>query len=229
MVTKEQFETLLAEDVFECVPEYRESNSVEPGGPFSDHVSWAVWREETEGLKPVKASNDKSILSFFELLEGEIHTNVILVALNSGKRINPDKDDWAWSTFHSGPRDYFLSRALKGTRISGAYMTDIFKGLPTRTGADLLKENKSLSTEERASRFQAMKTIFNREMEILGVGSVEQIVCLGDDTYAAFDEMFKGERNYVKATHYSKQGISKEAYNEEMSSLDERLFGKTSF
>ena len=91
-----------------------------------------------------------------------------------------------------------------------------------------MKENESLPAEERASRFQAMKTIFNREMEILGVASVAQIVCLGDDTYAAFDEMFKGQRNYVKATHYSKRNMSNEAYNEEINSLDEILFGKNS-
>lgn len=234
MVTREQFETLLSEDIFKTLENDGASDAITwsqrklgvpettKAGPYSDYVSWAVWKKESAGQGPQAASNDMSVLASYEILEDKIHTDVILLALNKG--MNPTSLSTApWANFHSGSRDYNLARALEDTPLSGAYITDLYKGLPTKSAAELNKFMDGLSSPDRARINEAMRRIFEREMEIIGASMNVPIICLGDDTLKYFNEIFRGTREPVFANHYSR-AMSREFYSDQMNEIASNIF-----
>lgn len=218
MITEAQFNRLMEEDIFEAITDGEEISGSEKGGLYSRHASWAVWKENSgEGL--VKASNDKSVIASYDVLSEKIHANAVLLGLNSGTFFSSDVSEFPWATFHSGTRDYNLANAVRGTIISGAYMTDLYKGLPTRDGGALKKLLTSRGKDGSAKIHEAMRLIFEREMEILGASADVPVICLGLDTYVAFQKIFGKTRNPIFANHYA-MAISKEKYSDQFKAIE---------
>ena len=222
MVSEDQFNALMTQDIFANVPEAQGLGDSTRGGVYSDHASWAVWKKDTrQGAQT--AANDKSVLASYDLLKDTIHTNAILVGLNSGTHFTSDASISPWSTFHSGKRDWFTAQATSGTPLEGAYMTDLYKGLPTPNGAALRQLFKERGSEYEFQVKNAMKAVFEEEMKILGVGSDVPIICFGDDAHEDFNEIFQGSRKAVKALHYSAYQYSLEHYVASMRNVIEEI------
>lgn len=220
MVSENQFKTLMTQDIFANVPEAQELGESGRGGVYSDHASWAVWGKDT-GQGAGKAANDKSVLESYDVLKEIIHTNAILVGLNSGTHFTSDATVSPWSTFHSGSRDYFTAYATEGTPLEGAYMTDLYKGLPTQNAKALDQLFRARGSDYELRVNNAMEAVFEEEMMILGVGSDVPIICFGDDTHTKFERIFRGARKAVKAPHYSAFQYTLEEYAAKMRSVIE--------
>lgn len=111
--------------------------------------SWAVWPSPaTIGTGPladwISRSGSQDVLGLEDdgVLE-RLHPDCVFLALNKGK---PEKTDSTadWACFHASAQDAKMPKAIwpggVGEPISplwGGYMTDLFKGLPTTSGAGL--------------------------------------------------------------------------------------------
>ncbi|WP_121254800.1 hypothetical protein [Nocardioides ferulae] len=112
---------------------------------YADSSSWAVWGPDPHPRAEFTKDSD---LSFppDHVAHGLVHADVLLVALNPGIAAAGHVRT-PWHNFHAGPRhrDHSLAEACRGTRLWGAYMTDVHpditEGDSTRvsTGADLVR------------------------------------------------------------------------------------------
>lgn len=204
----------MTEDVFGKVeaPDWLIS---EPGGPFSQHASWAVWSKRTD-VGPIIASQDMAVVESYDALKDTIHANVILLAYNSGTHAPGAGAGQPWATFHCGRRDYLTAYGTVGTPLEGAYMTDFYKGLPTRTSKALQDKFKEGGPEYEAGINKLMTAVFEREMEILGARPDVPVICLGVDAYKAFSEAFGDSRPAFLGPHAGNVALNKEAFADEM-------------
>lgn len=188
---------------------------------FGQLASWAVWAEPVSGVTGTGWSRDKSVLARYEDLAGIIHADVIFVALNKGKNpIGQTETDWA--NFHSGRRDYTLAQAIRAAdggmaKLWGAYMTDLYKGLPTRTGTELAEWLDSTRSPTRDQVEKTMCDLLEKEIAILGARD-PLLVCLGVPTYAAVSRLMP-QRRSVRLTHYSYRQLDPDKYAAELAAL----------
>ncbi|PPH19196.1 MULTISPECIES: hypothetical protein [unclassified Rathayibacter] len=126
---------------------------VEGGGWKLGHAtSWARWGERGDLAGPVTASSPEE---FVELQP--MTTSVVLFAINWGGK-NPPSDPTFWQTFHSpGHRgDGALRNSVRAaydevldSSAPVAYMSDVFKLVPTRDAGAL---RTTLRDEQQAGR-----------------------------------------------------------------------------
>ena len=93
---------------------------------YEFYSSWAVWANE--GTTPKSNIGDLSVLDpdVNDSLLTSLNPNIILVALN----ISRGDIQYPLANFHdkrSEATDYKLRFALRGTKLWGAYLTDIIK------------------------------------------------------------------------------------------------------
>ncbi|MDN3904354.1 hypothetical protein [Arthrobacter sp. YD2] len=214
MISESQFSTLMTEDVFGKIeaPDWLVS---EPGGPFSQHASWAVWSKRTD-VGPVKASQDMTVVESYDALKDIIHNNVILLGFNSGTHAPGAGAGQPWANFHCGSRDYLTAYGTAGTPLEGAYITDFYKGLPTRNSKELKDKLKAGGPEYEAGINKLMTAVFDREMEIIGAAPEVPVICLGFDTYQAFSKAFGDSRPAFRAPHAGHVALNKAAFADEM-------------
>lgn len=214
MISESQFEKLMNEDVFGEVeaPDWLVSK---PGGTFSQHASWAVWSKRTDvGLG--KASQDMTVVESYDALKDIIHANVVLLGFNSGTHAPGDGAGQPWANFHCGSRDYLTAYGTVGTPLEGAYITDFYKGLPTRDSKELKDKLKAGGPEYEAGINKLMTAVFEREMEIISAGPDVPVICLGLDTYQAFTKAFGDSRPAFRAPHAGDFSLNKEVFADKM-------------
>jgi hypothetical protein len=100
--------------------------------PYKHIASWAVWGVVFPTVRFHRYSNltlpvtDPALLPI-------LRSDLVFLGLNPG---NVAKGDVApWSVFHTGPKhnDDFIAEALRGTPYWGAYMTDLFRQVESKS------------------------------------------------------------------------------------------------
>jgi hypothetical protein len=178
---------------------------------YSQVGSWAIWAEasnsDTSNIKIFDIKTNKDLLT-------TLHTRYIFVALNISSPIDKARP---FGNFHGGKRDFMLRDAVKGTPLWGAYMTDIIKFHPEVNSTAVLRYfNKN--PQELKSHFDH----FKQEITDLGTTENTQVIALGVLAYKLLLKA-KLSNKLFKLTHYSSPTLSKLAYQQEVSSLLEKL------
>ncbi len=169
------------------------------------HGSFAVWAPK--GDKP--KSNISDVACIANSLTN-LHSDTVLVGLNLAREVSSAP---SFANFHDGSchaQDFKLRYALEGTRLEGAYMTDVLKGL--------VEVDSSKAIDGLLPAALAHNIKFLRE-ELKDVGAVlPTIYALGTAAYRLLKDNLKAGTDYarlVKLTHYSFTGKNKEALRAE--------------
>jgi hypothetical protein len=112
--------------------------------PYRHVASWAVW----DAVCPTGRFHSRSNL---RLPVGDpalltiLRPDVVFLGLNPG---NVAKAGMApWAVFHTGPKhnDHFIAEALRGTQYWGAYMTDLFRQVESKSSL-VVNESADIET-----------------------------------------------------------------------------------
>lgn len=161
-------------------------------GVFS---SWAIWDYQNESDTSVISNN-------FE----QLHSDYVFLGLNISATLKSE----SWVNFHGGKHDRKLKYACNDTDLRGAYLTDLFKGLP-EAKSNKLKDKLSDEIIENNVK------VFNQEMVDIKLNKISQFVVLGTENSQiaqAFNKYFKQKYSnpVIYYYHYSFYGISDEVW-----------------
>ena len=174
------------------------------------YASWAIWDEEgdtpksnignLEVLDPL--SNDK-------LLQ-ELNSKSVLVALN----ISRGAIQTPLANFHdkrSVATDFKIRHALKGTKLWGSYMTDLFKDYDEKSSSNVKKYIQ-------ANPDFVSKNIDFFWNEIKDLGEVKNLIAFGGEVHAQLKKYFDQDFNIIKIPHYANY-FSQATYREMVAEL----------
>jgi hypothetical protein len=185
---------------------------------YGQVASWAVWDRRRTGRTAADWVSDLTVLDpdAHPALLGMLHTRAVLIALNSGVR-DDDGPRAPLSMFHHPVgRDFMLADAIGDTPFAGAYVTDFFKGVPTRDGT-------GLADHLRAHPGKVAEDVAALREELVVVGAVRPLlVCLGSQVEPFVREHFGHDHEVVRVTHYS-AAIAKSAYRQQFEDLTPHL------
>jgi hypothetical protein len=107
-------------------------NLLDRSEPYKHISSWAVW----DTLSPTEKFHRNSNLRLpvtDSALPRVLRSDVIFLGLNPGNVAKAGMKPWA--VFHTGPKhnDHFIAEALRDTPYWGAYMTDLFRQVESRS------------------------------------------------------------------------------------------------
>ena len=173
---------------------------------YEFYSSWAVWADE--GSTPKSNIGDLSVLDpdINESLLTSLNPNIILVALN----ISRGDIQYPLANFHdkrSEATDYKLRFALRGTKLWGAYLTDIIKDFDQKISGKVisfLKENPDFEKQNIE--------YFLNEISDLGVKD-PSLVALGTPTFDILNRNLSDRYTIIKIRHYAFRE-NKEKYRE---------------
>ena len=174
------------------------------------YASWAVWDEEGD--------TPKSNVGNLEILDPKVNDQLIqqlnsknvLVALN----ISRGAIQTPLANFHdkrSVATDFKIRHALKGTRLWGSYMTDLFKDYDEKTSSNVKKYI-------RANPDFVTKNIDFFKMELKDLGDVKNLIAFGGDVYIQLKKYFDHDFNIIKIPHYANY-VSQLKYREMVAKL----------
>lgn len=185
---------------FQMISITRYLNIAEKYGHFA---SWAIWKEQ--GDKPKSNIGELTIFdnavnpAILEL----VNPNYIIVGLNISRPIA-----YKFGNFHdkrTQSQDYKLRYTLKGTILSGAYMTDIIKDFENViSGEVMIYLKRNVDFEKKNIE------IFIHEIKDIGT-NMPILIALGNHVHSILVRNFEGIYPILKFPHYSMQ-ISKENY-----------------
>lgn len=178
---------------------------------YGDVASWAVWAKVGETPK-----SNMGDLSVFDLRKNPsllrvLNNNVIMVALNFSRPLEPVNPFKNFHDEHPSANDFKIRYAFIDTEFYGAYMTDIIKNLEEKDSnnvKEILKNNQTL-VDENISIFRKELIVINSKDPI--------ILAFGTYTYNLLNLNLR-ENEYsklIKLPHYSKY-ISKENFKKEV-------------
>lgn len=107
-------------------------NLLDRSEAYKHICSWAVW----DTVSPTQRFHRSSNLGLpvtDSALPRVLRSDVVFLGLNPG---NVARAGMApWSVFHTGPKhnDHFIAEAVRGTPYWGAYMTDLFRQVESRS------------------------------------------------------------------------------------------------
>lgn len=176
------------------------------GKGYGTVASWAVWAEP-KGRRAGEWVSDLSALD-----PGLLHDRAVMIALNSGVR-EKERDRPTWGMFHDPVgRDFMLADAVRDTPFWGCYLTDFFKGLPTRDGSGL---RALLRTQPGLE--QAAGDDLRRELAVL-TRTKPLLVCLGRQVAPYVTAHFGETHRIAVVSHYSR-AMTKVSYRAEFETL----------
>ena len=177
--------------------------------------SWAVWAEA--GATPKSNVGDLGVFDVeanSDLLR-ILNPEIILIGLNIAR----GSIKYPFANFHDSrpvAMDFKIRYAVEGTKLWGAYMTDIIKDFNEKESGKMmqyLRANKEFEKEN-------VRT-FRQEIRDIGACS-PTLVAFGNDSYSILKRNFDGEYPLFKLSHYSNYS-SKEKYRDEVSGLLSRI------
>lgn len=163
-------------------------------------ASWAVWAPA--GARPKDGVGDLSVLdpeTNPSLLE-TLHVDAILLGLNISRPIARP-----FGNFHDpGPRatDFRIRHALFGTRLWGAYMTDVIKDFEEKASGKVTAHLKRDPEFEREN-----VRLLLEEIEHLGARN-PLLVAFGRDAESILRRNLGGRFEVVGIPHYAIRGSS---------------------
>jgi hypothetical protein len=186
---------------------------------YGQFASWAVWDRRHAGratgdwvsdLRVLDADRHPAVLEM-------LHTRAVLIALNSGVREEDEGPRAPLSMFHHPVgRDFMLAEAVGDTPFWGAYVTDFFKGVPTKDGTGLA-EHLAANPGKVAQDVAALR----EELAVLAAVR-PLLVCLGSQVEPFVRAHFGHDHDVVRVTHYS-AAIAKTEYRQQFVDLVPRL------
>jgi len=162
-------------------------------------ASWATWSPQNDledarsgigDLSIFDPQNSKNVIR-------DLHTDFVLVALNVS---HEDEGVSDWRNFHSNYHrntDYKLRRMLSGTKLWGAYITDIFKNFPEPNSRLVLKYCK-----EHPDELSSQVETFRDEMELVCSGQTV-LIAFGDIVFKILSDNLSKEFVVHKIPHYA--------------------------
>ena len=151
-------------------------------------ASWAIW----------DCKNEKST-SIIDQNFDQLHSRFIFLGLNISSQLTKD----SWSNFHGGKHDRKLKYACNNNKLSGSYITDIFKNIPVSQSNKL----ESLLTDEIIRK---NVILFNQEMKDIKINNETQFIIFGAEARRYFNKYFKQEykNRIIYYCHYSYYGLT---------------------
>ncbi len=165
---------------------------------YSKVASWAVWANES--TSPKSGVGDLSILDPMvnPTLLHTCDTHYVLIGLNLSRPV-----DRPLANFHD-PRpqatDFKLRYALTGTRLWGAYMTDLIKGKVDPNASSI---RRVLREDPRI--VHASMDELAQELTSIGA-SHATLVAIGRDTERLLQGQFGTTRKIIGIPHYANFG-----------------------
>lgn len=155
---------------------------------YGSYSSWAIWNEyDQEDTNVIEKNVEK------------LNTRYVFVGLNVSKKLKSP----SWSNFHGGKHDRKLTYACSGNKLSGCYITDLFKDIPT-TKECCLKALVEWDPKILKKNIES----FREEMKNIGVNEDTIFIILGNVTKEYFIKYFQDghKNNPVYHRHYSSRG-----------------------
>jgi hypothetical protein len=99
---------------------------------YSRISSWAVWGSVAPAA-PFHRHSNLALPVKDPALPPILRSDVVFLGLNPGNVAHGGVAPW--SVFHTGPKhnDHFIAEALRGTPYWGAYMTDLFRQIESKS------------------------------------------------------------------------------------------------
>jgi hypothetical protein len=163
---------------------------------YGKHASWAIWPLED--------------LLDYEKIKRKIKPNIVIVALNAPSQIKKN-----FKNFHHSPgNDEKLKCAFEGTKLAGAYMTDVIRFNTINKSIQNLTDSRAVMKYLEENPKVKLKNIkrFKKELETINKKKPKIIIALGKATYKILSEYFKD--NIIEIEHHSSRGHNKCAYKE---------------
>jgi hypothetical protein len=159
------------------------------GIPISKVTSWVIWNE-----KELTDTQD-----YIESQIAKLKTEIVFVGFNWATEFRvTDKEEWNklknWENFHTSfwPNggDRRIKQVLKGTRFEGAYMTDLFKNMATRSANELraMIRNETITQEVINKQID----FFVKEISSLETEQIEMYL-FGNDAEWSFRKYIIGK------------------------------------
>ena len=187
---------------------------------YGQVASWALWEPGNIGEKIPVSSKEREVFKD-PTLGSKLHTDFVIVSINPSQD-NPLKNtyDGSWLMFHCGKFDHILRDAFKDTRISGSYMTNLYKECVGMKSDDVFeKAKKDPSLEERAVNE------LKKELEMIGGKPV--LIALGIGVKDALDKHFSKDYRVEKITNHGyagrNSGRDEKCWRKEVKDLIEEL------
>ncbi|MCX6143024.1 MAG: hypothetical protein NTZ35_07375 [Ignavibacteriales bacterium] len=153
-------------------------------GKFS---SWAIWCHENEACPSIIQARTR-----------DLHSKYVFVGLNASGKF---KSNGPWANFRGGAHDRKLKYACNDiSELRGSYLTDMFKGIETKTSAELFRK---LGRE--SERLKKQVRTFRREMKDVGASSTTTFVVLGvagSRTAEYFEKHYAKDLQCRKVVYY---------------------------
>ena len=158
----------------------------------SKRGSWAIWNGEKDKYdkKYIKLADLTIILDNVD----KLHTKYVIIGFNPSPPIPPkiENPDKQWEAFHpvNRPRnhDRKLYEAFKGTKVWGAYMTDLIK----EDEVNVNKMRKDIDAKNNSEKKEDHKKYFQAELTCVGVTPHSIFILLGKDARELFFDFING-------------------------------------
>jgi len=179
---------------------------------YAREASWAVWARDSAG----ELTGDAAFP--LDQARTQLHGRAMIVSLNPGSdkadEIEHTKPDW--SNFHSlatKHNDMFLAKALIGTKLWGAYMTDLH--------SDIAESNSALVRIGAPGVEIAVHSLITQAHLL---GAVESIICVGKQSHASVrkharlieEELGLQADSIVGIPHYSRSNAGVHKHRPEL-------------
>ena len=107
-------------------------NPLQRSAPYKDVSSWAVW-DVVFPTEPFHKDSNLALPVDDPRLPEILKPQIVFLGLNPGNAARPGMAPW--SNFHTGPKhnDHLIAEALRETPYWGAYMTDLFSQVESRS------------------------------------------------------------------------------------------------
>jgi hypothetical protein len=177
---------------------------------YGHYASWAVWADGNN--KPKESIGDLGIFETEnnEALLRQLNPNIVLVGLNISRPVQ-----FPLGNFHDGrpgSMDYKIRYAVKGTALSGAYMTDIIKDFEQRASGKMMGYLREIKSFEKDNL-----KLFAAELRDLGV-TQPTLIALGRDAFQILTRNLGQNYDIWRVPHYSNY-TSKEIYREQIAAI----------
>ena len=177
---------------------------------FGNTSSWTVWACPANGKWETKDSvSDMSPFQDEAALINNLNGDYIFVGLNPSNHDHLQPQG-VWENFHSSDtrksQDYKLRYALRDTKYSGCFMTDLYTKVKEKDSTKAVKSVTYSDTQESVETLLRIRDL---------LGGSATIVAMGGKVYNILKKALPKEISVKRITHYAAY-INIKKYREEV-------------